>query len=629
MLVNSTAIINILLLDWLKLSSHSIKLNRTGRSIMDLLQLQWKRLLWIARRGTLLMMGLSLVSCATTPAPQAEIPTAEESKELVAIEAIEQTSEQEEVLEDLPLTAELVYYILMAEIAGQRGEMGVAVDLYHKAATEIESPALAGRSAQVAVFTRDQQRISRALDRWAEVDPEDADVYVMQAPLLMLQGDFDEAVTAIDAALELAPDDARNFLARIAEQLTELVEPEQALKIFQQLKQYQTNNADVFFAYAKLAGFYKQYEEGLNAVEVVLKQQPKREEALALKAEILQRMGKGDDALALLSKAVKAGDVSDDLRFSYAKSLGENGKTQQSRQVFEQLHQDNPDNDEVVFALGLLALEEKDGATAKKFFSQLVKQGDQGKQAAYFMGLAEEVNEQIDQALIWFASVPVDSSRYQSAQTRYINLLAERGDVDKARNHLKLLRKENPDNAVQYFMFESSFLRDQGQDQAAFDLFTEALLQYPGEVELLYGRAMVAEPLNRLSVLEQDLRVILKKDPENTQALNALGYTLTDRTDRHDEALILIKKAVELKPNDPFYLDSLGWVYYRLGNLPVAERYLRQAADVQPDAEFLAHLGEVLWQLGKQAEAKQVWQQGLQKTKDNQLLMKTMRRFGL
>jgi len=91
----------------------------------------------------------------------------------------------------------------------------------------------------------------------------------------------------------------------------------------------------------------------------------------------------------------------------------------------------------------------------------------------------------------------------------------------------------------------------------------------------------------------------------------------------------LIKKAVELKPNDPFYLDSLGWVYYRLGNLPVAERYLRQAADVQPDAEFLAHLGEVLWQLGKQAEAKQVWQQGLQKTKDNQLLMKTMRRFGL
>ena len=597
---------------------------------MDLLQLQWKRLVWIIQRGTLLVMALSLASCAITPAQETETAIVEEPKEIVAIEPIEPALEPEEELEDLPLTAELVYYILTAEIAGQRGEMGVAVDLYHKAATEIDSPALAGRSAQVAVFTRDQQRISRALKRWAEVDPNDADVYVMQAPLLMIQGDYDSAVKAIDAALELAsPEDARTFLARIAEQLTELVKAEQALKIFRQLKQYQANDVDVIFAYAKLEAFYKSYADGLKAVDVVLEQQPKREEALVLKAEILQRTGKGDVALAMLAKAVMADDISDDLRFSYAKSLGENGKTQQSRQVFEQLHQANPNSDEVVFALGLLALEEKDGATAKKFFSQLVKQGDRGKQAAYFMGLAEEVSEQIDQALIWFASVPADSSRYQSAQRRYINLLAERGEVDKARNHLKLLRKENPDNAVQYFMFEASFLREQDQDQAAFDLYTDALVQYPGEVELLYGRAMVAEPLNRLSVLEQDLRVILKKDPDNTQALNALGYTLTDRTDRHDEALILIKKAVELKPNDPFYLDSLGWVYYRLGNLHVAERYLRQAADVQPDAEFLAHLGEVLWQIGKQEEAKQVWKKGLQQTKDNQLLLNTMRRFGL
>ncbi|OUR65611.1 hypothetical protein A9Q79_01060 [Methylophaga sp. 42_25_T18] len=596
---------------------------------MDLLQLQWKRLVWIIQRGTLFVMALSLASCAITPAQETETAIVEEPKEIVTTEPIEQAVEEEEP-EDLPLTAELVYYILTAEIAGQRGEMGVAVDLYHKASTEIESPALAGRSAQVAVFTRDQQRISRALERWAEVDPEDADVYVMQAPLLMIQGDYAAAVKAVDAALELAsPEDARNFLARIAEQLTELVNAEQALNIFQQLKQYQANDTDVIFAYAKLAAFYKHYADGLKAVDVVLEQQPKREEALVLKAEILQRTGKGDVALAMLAKAVKADDVSDDLRFSYAKSLGENGKTKQSRQVFEQLHEANPNSDEVLFALGLLALEEKDGATAKKFFSQLVKQGDRGKQAAYFMGLAEEVNEQIEQALIWFASVPADSSRYQSAQRRYINLLAERGEVDKARNHLKLLRKENPDNAVQYFMFEASFLREQDQDQAAFDLYTDALVQYPGEVELLYGRAMVAEPLNRLSVLEQDLRVILKKDPDNTQALNALGYTLTDRTDRHDEALILIKKAVELKPNDPFYLDSLGWVYYRLGNLPVAERYLRQAADVQPDAEFLAHLGEVLWQLGKREEAKQMWQKGLQQTKDNQLLLKTMRRFGL
>jgi tetratricopeptide (TPR) repeat protein len=628
MLVNSTAIINLFVIRLAKLGSHSIKINRIGRSIMDLLHLQWKKYMGIAQRSALFLVITSLMACASVPESQAEKSPSETSQDVAVIEEKEPGVQQQEEVEDLPLTAELVYYILMAEIAGQRGEMGVAVDLYNKAAGEVDSPALAGRSAQVAVFTRDQQRISRALDRWVEVDPNDADIYVMQAPILLLQGDHQAAIKAIDAALELNPENSRDFLARIIENLMELLTAEQAFAIIQQLKQYQANDPEVLFAYARLAAFYKHYVEALEAVDAVLKQQAGREDALVLKSEVLQRLGKGDEALALLAKAVKREGASDDLRFSYAKSLGENGQTEESRQVFEQLHQKNPQSDEIIFALGLLALEDKDGETAKKYFSQLLKQGDRGKQAAYFMGLAEEVNGQIEQALIWFASVPVDSSRYQAAQARYIKLLAEQGDIEKAQNHLKLLRKENPDRAVQYFLFEASFLREQNQDQAAFDLFTEALTQYPDNVELLYGRAMVSEPLNRLSILEQDLRQVLDKDPDNAQALNALGYTLTDRTDRHQEALILIKKAVEISPEDPFYLDSLGWVYYRLGNLGVAERYLRQAADIQPDAEFLAHLGEVLWLLGRQSEAKQMWQQGLEQGKDNQLLLDTMRRFG-
>lgn len=628
MLVNSTAIINLFVIRLTKLVSYSIKINRTGRSIMDLLHLQWKRLVRIARQGFLFVMAISLAACATVSEQKVDATQTKSQEEVVTIQDVSPEEESIEDVPDLPLTSELIYYILMAEIAGQRGEMGVAVDLYNKAAEVVDSPALAGRSAQVAVFTRDQQRIRRALKRWIEIDPTDADVYVMQAPLLMLQGDYDAVVVAIDSALEYAPDNASKFLARIAEQLTELAQPEQALTVIRQLKLYQAQDPEVLFTYAKLAAFYKQYEKALPAVDAVLALQENREEAVILKSEILQRIGKGDEALKMLSQAIKAEGASDDLRFSYAKSLGENGKTDRSRKVFEQLLADNPQNDEIIFALGLLALEEKNGDRAKKYFNKLIKQGDRGKQASYFMGLAEELNEQEDKALIWFASVPSESSRYQSAQTRYINILAERGEIDKAQNHLKLLRKENPDNAVQYFIFEAVFLREQGQDEAAFDIYTEALQENPGNIELLYGRAMVAEPLNRLDVLEQDLRFILQRDPNNSQALNALGYTLTDRTDRHDEALILIKKAVELSPEDPFYLDSLGWVYYRLGNLQVAERYLRQAADTQPDAEFLAHLGEVLWQLGKEDEAKKIWQQGLEGSKDNSLLIETMRRFG-
>ena len=140
---------------------------------------------------------------------------------------------------------------------------------------------------------------------------------------------------------------------------------------------------------------------------------------------------------------------------------------------------------------------------------------------------------------------------------------------------------------------------------------------------------MVAEPLNYLSVLEEDLRTILKKEPSNSHALNALGYTLTDRTNRHQEALILIKKAVELSPNDAFYLDSLAWVYFRLGDFEKAERFIKQAVAIQADPEFLAHLGEILWRQGKYTEAKKAWNDGLKKDVNNKLILKTMSRFGL
>ena len=178
-------------------------------------------------------------------------------------------------------------------------------------------------------------------------------------------------------------------------------------------------------------------------------------------------------------------------------------------------------------------------------------------------------------------------------------------------------------------MFEASFLRERDQDQAAFDLYNEALQQFPEQTELLYGRAMVAEPLNYLSVLEDDLRAILKKEPNNSHALNALGYTLTDRTNRHQEALALINKAVELKPNDAFYLDSLAWVHYHLGHMQQAELFIKQAIAIQADPEFLAHLGEILWQQGKYSEAKKAWSDGLKKDSNNKLILNTMSRFGL
>jgi len=587
---------------------------------MDLLSLHWLRSVSSSQRSLVFASSILLVACAVTPAQP--------------IEALspQLTPTEKELSEDkpaLPLSSELVYDILTAEIAGQRGEIGIAADLYYSAANLVDSPAVAARATQIANFTRNQSRINRALKRWIEVDPTDADIYIMQVPFLLLKGDYDGIIKDVDTALALAPEQSQIYLARVSETLIELAQPEQALSVLVQLKAYKDHDPEAVFAYARMAAFYKQYDIALVNVDKVLKEQSAREDALILKAEILQRMGKGTSAIALLKKPATHKGASENILFSYAKLLGENNKTAEARSIFLQLNSDFPENEEVIFALGLIAIQEQDGLQAKRYFSQLIALGDSGKQAAYFMGLAEEINNNNEAAMIWFESVPADSQRFQAAQSSYVNLLADSGQMNKARLHLKLLRTEQPSNALQYYLFETAFLRERDQDQAAFDLYSEALKQFPGQTELLYGRAMVAEPLNYLSVLEEDLRAILEKEPNNSHALNALGYTLTDRTNRHQEALALINKAVELKPNDAFYLDSLAWAHYHLGHLEQAELIMKQAVAIQSDPEFLAHLGEILWQQGKYAEAKKAWNDGLKKDNNNKLILDTMSRFGL
>ncbi|MDQ7072245.1 MAG: tetratricopeptide repeat protein [Gammaproteobacteria bacterium] len=577
---------------------------------------------WIVLSSSIL-----LVACAATPLQKPDEPVIEQAEE-DQLQTEKEVELVEPEVEPLPLTPELIYYLTTAEIAGQRGQMATAVDLYYKASTLSESSSLASRSAEIALYSRDQQRIDRALKRWSEVDPDDAEVYITRAPFLMLQKDFSGVVEVVNTALKLSPDKSREFLARVSNNLIELTNAKQALNVIEQLDLYKNNNPEALFAYSRVATISKHYDDALHAIEQVIQQQPEREGALVLKAEILQGMGQGDKALAVLKKAANQEGASDSVRFSYAKLLGQNNKIDQARTVFTQLHNEQPDNEEVIFALGLLAMEDRDGTLAKTYFSKLIVLGDRGKQASYFMGLAEELNKDSDAALIWYASVPADSQRFNAAQTRYINLLAEKGELEKARSHLKLLRKEQPERAIQYYLFEAQFLIEQDKKEQAFDLYTQALEENPGNFDLLHGRAMVAEPLNRLDVLEKDLKDILAKDPDNHQALNALGYTLADRTDRYQEALALIEKAVKLKPNDPFYIDSLGWVYYRLGQLDKAADYLRQAVVLRPDVELLTHLGEVLWQQGKHDEAKQVWQQAKQKEATNKLLNDTLRRFG-
>ena len=208
-------------------------------------------------------------------------------------------------------------------------------------------------------------------------------------------------------------------------------------------------------------------------------------------------------------------------------------------------------------------------------------------------------------------------------------LLAGLGDVEEGRNVLTQLRVQ-ADNVVrsQSYQAEAQILQDAGRKNEAMQLLNGAMVTLPDDIGLRYTRALLAVGLDQLELAESDLRQIISVEPHNAAAINALGYTLADLTERYDEAEQLIHQAYELQPSDASIIDSMGWISYRLGRLREAERYLREAWDSMRNAEIAAHLGEVLWVNGKEQEARALWGLGIQMDNDNEILIKTMQRFG-
>jgi tetratricopeptide (TPR) repeat protein len=220
-----------------------------------------------------------------------------------------------------------------------------------------------------------------------------------------------------------------------------------------------------------------------------------------------------------------------------------------------------------------------------------------------------------------------EGNNYIDAQIRIAALLAVEGDIDAARAHLQNISAPTLDVELRLFLAEGEILRNVNKYQDAYDVYSMALQQMPDNSQLLYARALTAEKLGRIDEAIGDLEQIVKNEPNNAEALNALGYTLVDLTHRIPEGQQHIEKALKLKPNDPAILDSMGWAYYRLGQHKKALQYLQQAFDKLKDPEIAAHLGEVLWVLGNKDQARQIWDEALRETPKDKVLLNVIERF--
>ena len=517
-----------------------------------------------------------------------------------------------------------VFSLLSAELAGQRNRFDIALDNYVTQAINTQDPGVSERAFRIAEYLgADQPALDTALI-WAKNAPDDLEAQRAAAVQLARAGRYDDSMVYMEKVLQGKGDTHFDFLALSAAD-TDQETRNGLMKSFDRLLQRHPKNSQLIFGKALLL----QQDGDNKAALTLLEDNPPEEGEIApilLRARLLQTMNRGDEALPLLRKSIKKYPDDKRLRLTYARTLVEQDRMDDAKVEFSTLVQQYPEDDELRYSLALVCLEAKAWDEAKGYLEDLIARESHVDSAHLNLGrIAEERNDP-QGALIEYAQVGPGND-YLPAQLRQADILMNNGKTAEAQSKLAAERDAQPDYAIQLYLIESETLSANKQDDKAWKTLDKALQQYPDDLNLLYTRAMLAEKRNDLAQMEKDLRLIIKRDPDNAMALNALGYTLSDRTTRYAEAKALIEQAHQINPEDPAVLDSLGWVNFRMGNLDDAEKYLRQALERFPDHEVAAHLGEVLWVKGNQREAKQVWGKYLKDQPDSTILRSTIKRL--
>ncbi|MDP1615301.1 MAG: tetratricopeptide repeat protein [Methylococcales bacterium] len=563
----------------------------------------------------LLLSGLT--ACAQIPA----------NKE---IESIGEPNEQEDSSQaNLPkqeLTAPILFDFLIGETALQRGSLDIAVNRYVKLAKTTRDPRIAKRATEIALHAGNSFAAEQAATMWIQLEPDSVDARQTIAALLVNLGKLDAAQPHLEKLLASEKDGLGNAFMQLNQLLSRNSDKTATLLLIQQLSQPYKNLPEVHFAISQAAWFANQHQLASEEMQSALALRPDWEIAAIHNGRILQRIST-DDAAQFYRDYLKKYPESNEVRIAYTRVLIISNETDTAREQLQWLMNKNPDDAEIMLAAGLLATEMGDFDVTETSFKKALSLGYKDTNAVHFhLGQIYEETNRPEMAMDSYQMVK-SGGRYLPAQIRYADLLATQGYLKEAREHLQKLPAANDQQTAHLILAEAQILRRSKAYQEVYDLLNEGLKKLPDYPELLYDRALAADKLGKFKILEQDLRKLIKLKPDNAHAYNALGYSFAERGIELPEALKLIRKAVELAPEDPYIMDSLGWVYYRMGNLAEGLNYLNLAFTARPDAEIAAHLGEVLWVQGAKDDAINIWRSALEKEPDNEILLETLQRL--
>ena len=519
------------------------------------------------------------------------------------------------------------YHLMIAELAFRRGNTDLAVENYLIVAKSQNNPEIAARAVRIAMYGNNFEAAIEAANRRLELSPNDLDAQQVIVAIHIRQGKPTEATLALDNMITNSQTSDKVLFGSLTGLFAREEDAKVALKVTRQTAENYPKKAYAQYMHGVLSAQAGQTEEALYYLDQSLEIQV-IDGAYSTRAKILLKLNRPEEALVSLRQAVKERPYDKDLGLTYARLLVDLKQYELARMEFEKLYKTSPNDPNLLYTLGLLSLESKRLDDAEKYMSRLVELDLREGEAQYYLGRIFERKEQPNQALDWYRLVQVKEYRFD-AQLRIAALLGSTDQIKESRKHLDQMRQgsQSQNTLVRIYMTEGEILSADEQFSEAFKVYDTALKFSPDNIDLLFSRAMMAERIGRIDILEEDINAVLKIQPNNAHALNALGFTLADQTDRYEEAYALLKRAVELLPDNAAILDSYGWVNYRMGNYDIAIRFLQSALSKYYDNEIAAHLGEVLWVSGNKEGAKRVWQEALKKIPNDPRIKKVMQRL--
>jgi tetratricopeptide (TPR) repeat protein len=559
---------------------------------------------------------LWLSGCAVTPEPTPEAEPDLVQPELLTVDNSHNASIDEEVL----------YLLMAAELAGQRNQYPLALDAYLQAAKRVDDPRIAERAVKIGLFLKDDKRTKEALQIWLAKDPKNIGARKFAVLVAIKESNRKSAVENLN---EMLADDPAGFETGMLEMI-KLFEKEGRVQfvydVLDEVDRLQPSQPKLLFVQALLASIIPDATLAQVKIEQTLQLQPDWNKALIFQAQLAGRGGDLPKARHYLEKALKQAPDDIQLRKLLLQILVNDHAYDEALHLCQTMLDERPDDGETLFAIALIHIQQNQLEKAENNLEHLVKKPEWEDQAAFYLGKLEMERRHADKALAWFDRVE-DGKHAMDANLASVSILMSQKRFDEVRERIANMESHHPDQKVRVLMVKAEFLNQLGQYQQAIDVLDEALKEVPEDRDVLYAQALVAERLGRLELMERDLHKILDKNPDDVAALNAMGYSLVNKTTRYDEAEKYLDHALKLQPDEPVIIDSYGWLLFKRGQPEKALEYLRKAYVRLPENEIVAHLAEVLWTLGNEKDARELFDNAYKKSPDDEYLLEFRNRF--